>query len=821
MRSSRSLFARVPVLLFVFTAFMLAAPARGGVDLAAPVEGPAVSGVIPPLPGTVPLFEPPAAWNHPLLVHEGRTTLVADPGGVPPAGPACAPLPPNPSGTTAAAALPGYVQDALSEANATVSQLDGGTISDFFDTFKEAVEILGGDVQVNISPTSQRCFAPAPAQVRWLRHQYVPRNFYWLPNQGEFSYSYGGRPVSFQEMRQRAARLYCASRTAQQHQSDTSSMGERIGFSVKILGQQIDFLVTEPTLALDGPERFTGAGANDGAQAFEIPLLLGTRITPIRGLGLPGFRELRVPVSLVVADTELRTASELRPVRTGGSVQCSFGGGPFPFTCSVVPSFETRHAKTHQTVTNLTRVRSASKNASIAGVTEIFRVGPLAVDLGFEIAYLLGGFTPGNDRILDFPGLPPARSGRLWIHPFDGSRRHDGPWSLRFFGPALSDRIPGLPYWTVLPDGLTQPFWREPLNFVLLPPFDVRLFQDDDHAVDTATGLDISGSLGGELGGSFGPFTVSLTVTGKITGSVEQHHRLREALLAEDLGGNAMTPATALRVRPQQTAQATLDPATGKLRLTLSLPWPFDDIDMTKTLFSVPAVTLAQYDSDTTATAADEILAFQLGTGSAKGNVSEQPVARSHLPGGLEFASFPVDVDACLADESPNPPTPPPCKPTQSPGKPPSAEICLYGPSADTRELLGALPPNVCADVPGHVSGLGFDAAKTECLERFLGFLCSPVSKQQTHQSLSVVAHVLDLLDDEEGHLLSEVLMTCAEAFDTPGPDGLIDTTYWSEQFVATALCTADGTLLGPSDLFDAVGDPTKAPPVVPASSCQ
>ena len=41
----------------------------------------------------------------------------------------------------------------------------------------------------------------------------------------------------------------------------------------------------------NGPQRFTGA-AGDLTRAFTVPFLFGTRVTPIRGLGLPGFGEI-------------------------------------------------------------------------------------------------------------------------------------------------------------------------------------------------------------------------------------------------------------------------------------------------------------------------------------------------------------------------------------------------------------------------------------------------------------------------------------------------------------------------------------------------
>lgn len=800
---------------------LAALPSSSGavVDPDAPVEGQAVSGALPPLAVSGALPEPPVPFSGPWWTHEGRLTLFPDLLAAPAVTGACPSLIPPPAGTTVSPALSGDLSAALGEASKTVSQLDGGTILDFFDVFQQAVEILGGDVQVNVGSTTNRCVGHPALHARWLRSQYKNVGL-TLPWKGEKLHTYHGRPVPFQESRLRGARLYCAARRAQAAQgSAVPSMGEQVGFSAKVLGKQIDFLVVEPTLVLGGPERFTGEGANDGAQAFAVPLLAGTRITPIRGLGLPGFREVRVPVALVSADSEIRTASELRPVWMGSSVECSFSGGP-PYGCAWVPQLETKHSKVHQTVTHAGAALSAQKQASLTGHTELFRVGPLAVRFEFALDYFLGTLETDPTRVLELPGagLPPLRKGRLWVNPLTAQRHHDGPWGIRFFGPALSDLIPGTPYWTVLPDGETDPFWREPVRLFFPPPLEVRLLQNDDRALSSATGLSITGGLGGVLGKSFGPLEVTLKVVGSLTGQVAQRHLLRDGLFAQDQGGSRMMPVTGLSVRPQQTAEATLDPAKGTLNLFLGLPWPFDDIDITKTLFSVSKVTLAKYDSDDGLAPGHEVRNLRLGTGSAAGNVTEKPLVTSHLPGGGEFQSFPVDVDTCLADATPNLPTPPPCDPVLDPGEPPSAGLCLYGPGPI---LDLQLPPNVCQHLESFVSGLGHPPLQAECVADYLAFLCSPVSKQQPFGGLpSVVSHVLDLEDPSGGEKIASLIEACAGAFGEAASDGSIDPNPVAEDFLSFALCTADGTLLDGDDILGATGSPGTPPPVNPAAAC-
>jgi hypothetical protein len=239
-----------------------------------------------------------------------------------------------------------------------------------------------------------------------------------------------------------------------------------------------------------------------------------------------------------------------------------------------------------------------------------------------------------------------------------------------------------------------------------------------------------------------------------------------------------------IRLRP------TVGPAAGKLRLYLSPPWPLDDIE--KTLFTAPPVKLADDDSDDALTATDEALNFRLGAGSRRGGVMEQPVVRSHLPGRPECPSFPVGLDACLADASPNPALPPPCEPASDAG-----------------------------GVPGFVASLGLPPEQSQCLVDFLAFLCVPVSKQQPFTGApSVVAHVLDLLDAAEGEQLAAVLEACAQVFGAAGPDGTIDSSAVAEDFVSVVACDADGKLLPGGEVFGAAGTPTTPPPVTPGPAC-
>ena len=589
-----------------------------------------------------------------------------------------------------------------------------------------------------------------------------------------------------------------------------TSLGERVGFSVELLGKTIDFLVIEPTLALDGPERFTGA-AGDLTRAFSVPFQLGTRVTPIRGLGLPGFGEIRVPLELVTGDTEVTTLAEKRPVFTGYVFQCP--------PCTVAPQFVTQHSKDYQTVTHVDAVSSAGfagANQFHADATfTLFYLGPLKV-LGTLRARVRGrGFRaegqPGPGRL---PGPSGAR-GFLLQNPLGGVRYHDGPWLLARRGT--------LSYfeWQVQPEGQADPFWTRPI----LPVFslaDIRAVTNDDHIADSSTGLSLTLGLAGQLGAAEGPFEITLTVSGTVTGSVAQHFVLRDALMAQDPLEPGflprMRPITAVSVRPRQTAGVTFNGLKAELHFYLDLGF-FGEIEFKKTFFNLGAQPLAHYDSDDSLSPDDEAFVFRLGTGSTAGQPLKKPRVLSHLPQKAHFESFDEDVDACLADETPLPEIPPPCKAEVDGGSPPKVEICLYGPgSGFLSDFVPNIPPGVCSNVPGWVASLpGLDGEQLECLERYLGFLCSPVSKEQSWAGDHVISRVWSFNPTMKGELQS-IVTQCVGAFIAQDdPDKKAKAKAFAEDLVSIGACQEDATLIPESDILKVV-NPSQAPKVTSGS---
>jgi hypothetical protein len=790
---------------------LLAGPAQASLDTVNPVPGPTVTGSIPPLPvapGTTPggfLFQPPLIATGQLAVHEGSYSWAPNLAGGPAQGPSCPSQLPANLTSVAPPAVSVRLTEATSASSTTLAKLDSAALGDALDaleTFSELLALLPnsqGGVTVPTS-SSNSCRSYRPVYGRWLAGQ-------WAKPTGtgfDLFFGYHPSPRPFRELRERGARLYCAARAAQFAQgSSNSSMGAQAGFTVNIAGSEVDFLVSEGGLVLDGPKKFVGT-TNDGAQAFEVPLLLRTRFQPIDFL--PGLGTVSVPVSLVAADAEIQTPANLRFIVKPGQ--------------AVVRDY----AKTYQTVTHVDRILSATRIAKLDGPkTEILRVGPVAIAYDFNLTYAVGVDGPNPGRVIRFPGFPTSRGGRLWQQPGTNRRTHDGAWTLLlpFFGIFPGSAV-SVPTYAVWQEGIQDPFWREPANLLTPPALDIRLLQNDDHAIDSRNSLTLDGSLIGILGGSFGPLEVALEVLGTLTANVTQSFPLRDALLAQDQGAIRMTPITGLGVRTRREASAT---ATASAVLHFSLDLFLDEIDWDETLFKVdPPVTLAAYNSDgalpPTGTAANDGASFRLGTGSSAGDVMKKPKSWSHLPspsGGAEFESFAVDVDACLADPTPNPDTPPECDPIEAEGGPPQKQLCVYGPTTDLEVFLDAgIPPNVCADLPGYLAQLPGEVV--ECAGSLFSFLCSGKSWQQSFDSFTeVVAHVLELgtpedPNEDELGAFKAVFETCAA--------GLGGAQAAAPKLFDYAICDGEAEALIPGDEVLAAVSPTQVPPVKAALAC-
>ncbi|MGE3843477.1 MAG: hypothetical protein AB7I50_18045 [Vicinamibacterales bacterium] len=793
----------------ILLVLLVSASAFAQVDPANPYQGPNRAGNIGTLPGATWLL-PDSPVNQKSVndVHDGVFSWAADLDLLNPGTTSetnwfnqIYPTPLGLYGFTAAPAFrPRLEDDALGFAKQRLNGLSAGTIGQVFD----ALAALPGSTVTTPSSRNDWFFGYLPERARWLKSRYVPTGQYFWMVEKKLTYA---DYLPFSDIRLQGARLYCAARTVQFVQGPNArSLGERVGFSISVLGQTIDFLVLEPTVALDGPAKFRTPPATgvqpDGAQAFAIPFQFGTRLTPIRGIGLPPLGEARVPVVLVTGDTEVRTGTNRRQI---------FEIGPGGLTSKVVYSNE------YHTVTHADAIQSAGfyGNQKFHSDTTfpIFFIGPLEVAATLGLDYHVGEPSLVKDRLLQLPWPDVSRVGHLYTNPNGYAQYHDGAW-------LLTRKRTGPLTWQAVPDGATNPYWTDP--WLTTSPTDLRAWMNDDHTFSTSTSLGLDVGLEATLGASAGPFEVTAKVHGDIGGTVKQHHVLRDALMAEGTPGfiPQMLPTQVVSVQPRQEAEVSFKGLSAGLHFHLDLPI-VDDIDFDRTFFSVPAMTIADYDSADSWDSNDEAYMLRVGVGGAS---MLQPPTFSHLPGGSDFPSFVQSVPACLADPKEPPPLNPPCPPAPANGQPPKINVCVYGPSATLVEKLGsgvpslpALPGNVC-NLPsfgGWPSGPWFDGnpAVKECFASYLELLCEPKS----WQGASVVSHVWNF-DADYGQKLADVLNQCGEALKSN--DSSIDLKGTLAEFVAVGPCKDDGTLIGETEVIQAV-NPFQAPKPQPgAGTC-
>ncbi len=669
-----------------------------------------------------------------------------------------------------------------------------------FDALESFLSSLGVPVTADKGVDPTKFYGYAPERARWLRYQYV-RTTGYLPMDVKHSYA---EPAPLKDFRLRGARTYCAFKEAQRQQAGvTHAMGEMPTISVHILGKQVDFLVVKPTVALGAPQKHLTA-APDGAQAFTVPLSFGTAITPVKGIGLPGMREIRSPVAIVSGDSEISRKALLSDITS-----YTFVNG--------VPKRVTKkdYKKEYRAASHNDAVLTKGQHASLNTSFPLMYIGPVKVSTSFGLTLNAGASVGSNDRVLvnaypygSFPGG--ARTG--WNGSVGATWFHDGAWTT-YSGPCTLYCPAGF---RIFPESESDPYWRMP--FSEIGPMTTRAFLDDDRHVTSSTSLELTMGLSASLGGSFGPVSVTLNAGGNITGTVVQHHELRDALWAQGPhpAKNRGMAASGVSVRPRTEANATLNPLNVWLHFELDL-W-LDTIEWDAEMLKVPGVTLADYDSDTTK-AWSEASALRVGVGSEAGDSMKQPTVSSHLPGAGTHASFPTNVDQCLADPPSEESLPDPCEAAPATGEPPRAELCAYSLFGTPSMFYVPPPTNICANIPKHAKAMALSPALEPSTTELLKFFCRPVSKEQSYDTMyTAVAHVTST--EAAMNELVGLLEAC-------GHKALLEgyseeaVKAWFSRLVKFGPCDSNAQLIKPDQVIAAAGDPTQAPTPSAASTCQ
>ncbi|PKN48365.1 MAG: hypothetical protein CVU63_05285 [Deltaproteobacteria bacterium HGW-Deltaproteobacteria-20] len=711
----------------------------------------------------------------------------------------------NAGNTTCGMHAPSYSGKITEALNAAKSHMvvDTSEVTDSFDTLGNFLEKLGVKLNTNSSVGATEFQGYAPERSRWLRYQYV-RTSGVLPRDEKNTYP---EPQELKDLRLQGGRLYCAFKEAQRRQNGvTHSMGELPAISVNILGKKVDFLVVNPTVALGSPAKFA-VSTSDGAEAFTVPMAFGTTITPVKGIGIPGLRELRAPLAMVSGDSEVSQKASY------GQIISTYA----PTNGLFKPVYTSVHKKEHQTVVHSDAIFTKGYTAHADTSFTLMYIGPVKVSTNFALDINAGDAQAWNDRVLDdafpyaaFPDV--TRTG--WNGTMGAAAFHDGLWSAYLQRTGTGYDVLGF---LIEPEGLTDAFFRMPISEI--GAMRTRAMQDDDRHVATSTSLGLTMGLSASLGKSFGPVDVSLTASGKVTGSVTQVHDLRDGLYGQTPhpSKNRVLAANGVTVRPRTLANATLNPLDVKLHFKLSLL--FDTIEWTATLLNVKGTNLADYDSDENK-AWGERASLRVGVGSEAGDSMKKPSVLSHLPGGGTYSSFPATVDQCLAEAASTAPMPPPCEAAPASGAPPQAELCAYAVVKAPSGLYVPPPPtNVCGNVAVHAKTLALGPALETCTKNVLQYLCGPVSREQTvAASSTAVAHVAS--SDAALTELGNLLRTCGNTAQSNGySSDAIES--WFQGLVQFSPCDSTARLLGPDEVFAPSGDPGLAPAPSAPGTCQ
>jgi len=660
--------------------------------------------------------------------------------------------------------------------------------------------------------TSQSFVGWAAEQARWLRSAYVVTS-----STGAMTNEVYTDPSFGNEIRDRGARLYCAARAAAFNQASTgqASMGQQAAASFTLFGQKIQLGVIEPTFRLDVPKKHI---ASSGTQTFEVPFQIGAQVTPIGGLGLPSFPELRYPVSLITGDTEVASALPAQKLHTGDFLFCFPGS-----SCTKLATYTTASPKDYLTVTHADGVRSRTATlATHSDEIPLFSIGAFTVTfhLGGDIHVGSPTAPVPDDRLLQ--GIPSwwplvSRAGEQSPAPWPGYNYDTEAWSP---GASL-DAAPGA----------ASPFYLSgagtSLSFGPSDPLLMRTLADDDHHFQASTGLGLFGTVTGKFPFNLGIAALELRGDGTISvdGNLNMDVRDGEMAMAYVPAPNtppaAAIPMTAVTATPSTSATVGVNFV---VTLHIVIPLGFTSIDETITFIN----------AGTSKTWAGSPWPQQnralIATGSSWGNPRTQPWAVSHLPfSGSPSSSFPAypvfdsfaqDVDSCLADPKQPPPPPPPCH-NDTTSTPPHGNVCVFSGSWLRTNNVGAGYPaawaGTCSAIPSHVDAiLGTSAtpAQKQCYVDALTAICKPTSREQDWNGQHGVAHIIDTLHPATEMDLGALAKECTAAFSPTDP------TVTFNKIFEFGACDDGATMIDPGKVLVPDGTPDGVAPPVTTGNC-
>jgi hypothetical protein len=566
-------------------------------------------------------------------------------------------------------------------------------------------------------------------------------------------------PSLFNEARLRAARLYCAARRGQFEQGRTGriSMGTQALAHLHVFGRVIDFMTVEPTVVINDPAARLGAG-DDGAQAFSVPIQIGSRITPVSLL--TGLGEVRAPLVFVSGDTEVGTHETL-PWEADGKRYLDYK------TLSHADATVTQSGTVDQPLGELT----------------LFTIGVVDVRLDAALTARIGTLKQANERALGHDsgiapfGLLPRAAAFEGSIP-SGARYCDAPFMLSSGTATVPSPNPAAATSSIgwssfcTPSGGTPSGGTSALpDLAPTDPMLARLLQDDDHTLFSRHDVGFSGNLTVGFGLDLGVVGIKLDVAGGIGVRGGPVQEVRDAVVLA--GGEE--PVSMLSVTPHMEV-------SGEQSTSITLRMWFGPFRFQRVLSnhnsSLPLHEGPEW---------DELHRFRLGYGASHSSglgPMKQPSVTSHLPlDPVGFESFPLgsDVDACLGDPTPLPPPPPLCPPNPPTASAPVIRTCL---SFRTPPSVPAFPPNVCADPAPY---LGLFGAERACMTKLVSVLCEPTSFQEgitgLHHVTRAAPGVSEDVIREEAERISAMMQTCDD----------VHGAGWSQANFSINACRDDG----------------------------
>lgn len=481
------------------------------------------------------------------------------------------------------------------------------------DQLGTALAVVGGNPGIDFGKTELDIGKVSVPSTSKVDVTYLPERARWM--------RLGDAPEAMEEIRQRGARLYCSAKDAYLQGGGASRiMGQKSLAHFTVLGKRIDIFKTEPTVALRGPRRFLGS-PDDGAQAFVIPMTVGTRFTPITPLSLP---ELRTSVDFVTADAAIVNHVD-----------------------SWNADMETvTHADAFSAVKVSQSTDIASQSLLEFGKDDplkilLFTLGPISVQLGLSLDTQTA-ICSRADSLASCDDTPQQQAFRLLSTSDDrypqarSGGNTGGQWGLFDDGPWFLDT------------GLNPFINGAALRIAYPQPLGVRMAQDNDKSLEVRTGFTLKASLGAVLGIAVEglPFEIEAEAKGELGATTAVVHAIREQLNIAGSDPEVYAGMTDLSVTPHMELDLGLDFV---VEITFKLHLPV----LGEVGFKVTPLKQSIASTSHAFPAWNEDHRLRIGTALANssGSIDTSP-AVSHWPGGDLFSTPSQSLDDCLNEYS-------------------------------------------------------------------------------------------------------------------------------------------------------------------------